>query len=88
VLVLLLSETPSIDATKTAGAQLPGLGELQKQQLQMLLQAKMLQQGQANAASNMAVTEPVTSSPTDWSSIFGGNTANTGASTGTVYNQN
>lgn len=53
----------------------------------MLLQAKMLQQqqGQANAATGMGVTEPVTSSPTDWSAVFGGNTANTGRTSGTAY---
>ncbi|XP_048778833.1 uncharacterized protein LOC125682364 isoform X2 [Ostrea edulis] len=77
-------ETPSIEVTKATSLQLPGIGGLQKQQLQMLLQAKMLQQqqGQANAATGMGVTEPVTSSPTDWSAVFGGNTANTGRTSG------
>lgn len=68
---------------KAAGLQIPGMGDLQKQQLQMLLQAKMLQtQGQSNVVTDPTVTDPVTAPPSDWSTIFGGNTANAAAAPG------
>ncbi|XP_022320300.2 uncharacterized protein LOC111122714 [Crassostrea virginica] len=77
------AETSSIQVNKAAGLQIPGMGDLQKQQLQMLLQAKMLQtQGQSNAVTDPTVTDPVTAPPSDWSTIFGGNTANAAASPG------
>lgn len=81
----LFSETSSIQVNKAASLQIPGMGQLQKQQLQMLLQAKMLQQQNqdpTNVATDVTLIDPVTPPPNDWSTIFGGNTANTGAATG------
>ncbi|XP_061184969.1 uncharacterized protein LOC133192983 [Saccostrea echinata] len=74
------AETPSIQPAKPTGIQLPGIGGLQKQQLQMLLQAKMLQQqqGKATAATDTVFTETVTQPPVDWTAMFSGNAANTG----------
>lgn len=76
----LFSESSSIQVNKAASVQIPGMGQLQKQQLQMLLQAKMLQQQNqdpTNIATDATLIDPVTPPPNDWSTIFGGNTANT-----------
>ncbi|XP_019924528.2 uncharacterized protein [Magallana gigas] len=74
------AESSSIQVNKAASVQIPGMGQLQKQQLQMLLQAKMLQQQNqdpTNIATDATLIDPVTPPPNDWSTIFGGNTANT-----------
>lgn len=79
-LMLFVSESSSIQVNKAASVQIPGMGQLQKQQLQMLLQAKMLQQQNqdpTNIATDATLIDPVTPPPNDWSTIFGGNTANT-----------